>query len=123
VAELHADEAPLSQPFWIFENLAEQRVVTSVLARRFPAVFAALSEGLESADPLDIVYPGNPAEYSDVVLEVLVLMAARNEEDGVLSSSAVERLLREGLARRFGEAPDETRVRAAARMIAERLAS
>lgn len=120
MSELLGDEAPLRPPFWVFEDAAEQRLVTSVLARRFPGAFAALSESLESADPLDLVYPGNPGEYSDVVIEVLVLLAPVNGVVSGLSRSEIERVLREGLARRFGEAPDEERLREAARMISER---
>ncbi|MEU4155634.1 hypothetical protein [Actinoplanes sp. NPDC026670] len=119
MTDLHGDEAPLSQPFWIFQDVAESRVVGAILERRFPGAYAVLSDSLERADPLDIVYPGNPGEYSDVVFEIIVLLAPVGGDIKKLSGDDVEQLLREGLARRFGELPDESRVHEAVRMILE----
>ncbi len=117
MTDLYGDEAPLSRPFWIFQDVGEGRVVGAVLKRRFPDTFALLLDSLERADPLDIVYPGNAGEYSDVVFEIIVLLAPVGGDIGKLSGDDVEQLLREGLARRFGELPDESKVREAVRMI------
>ena len=119
---LEGDEAPLSEPFWLFETASESRVVGAVLRRRFPETYAILAESLEKADPLDVVYPDNPDEYSDVVREILVLLAPVNADLSRITAERTEEVVREGLARRFGELPDDERVRMAVRLISERAA-
>ncbi|MEV6985234.1 hypothetical protein AB0M95_28780 [Sphaerisporangium sp. NPDC051017] len=118
--ELSPDEAPLKEPFWNIDLVSEGEVVMRVLRQRFPETIAILEEALEEADPFDIVYPDNPHEYSDVVAEMIVLMAPVNGALHLLSTDEIEALVREGLARRFGEHPDETRVKRAVRLIANR---
>jgi hypothetical protein len=117
--DLEGDEAPLGRPFWNLNSTAESDMVYSIIKRRFPAVYEALSMALERADPMEIVYPGNPHEYSDVVLEVIVLLAPVCGDLGRVTSAEMENLLREGLGRIFGEPPDEERLRHAATMLFE----
>jgi hypothetical protein len=68
------DEETLRESFWDLRD-SEGAVVQGILYRRFPEVYSILSRSLEAADPMDVVYPGNPDEYSDVVREVIVLLA------------------------------------------------
>jgi hypothetical protein len=90
------------------------------LRQRFPEAFHVLESSLEEADPLEIVYPGNPDEYDDVVLEILVLLAPENVALAQVPSDRITAVVREGLARRFGEEPDEARLRRAAGLISDR---
>jgi len=64
------DESPISEPFWVFESASEEMAVDAFLRRRFAETFAIISECLEVADPLDVVYPGNPGEYADATREI-----------------------------------------------------
>jgi hypothetical protein len=68
-------ESEYGRRFWAIETLEEGQTVARLLKRRFPQVFESLSEIFEQADPLDVVYPGNPNEYSDVIREIIVLLA------------------------------------------------
>ena len=115
--ELNEGERPLKDPFWKFETFTEAHVLEEVLRRRFPETIAILAESLEQADPLEVVYPDNPNEYSDVVLEIIVLLANVNGNLSLLSAEQLDGIVREGLARRFGEPPDEDRVRHAVNLI------
>jgi hypothetical protein len=67
VEDLAADERPLRTPFWSFTEPGEERTVDRVLRRRFPDAYSRLAAALAEADPMDVVYPGNPGEYHDVV--------------------------------------------------------
>jgi hypothetical protein len=78
---------------------------------------------LEEVDPLEIVYAGNPDEYGDVVLEILVLLAAENVRLAELSRSRIEAVVREGLSRRFGEPASEERLQRVVTSIWDRRAS
>ena len=111
------DEAPLKEPFWQIESALDTEVVDTVLRLRFPVTYQVLEEALERADPLDVVYPGNPGEYRDVIREVLVLAAPMNAALDELPVDTVEGLLREGLARRFGEPPNDEKLRMAAVLV------
>lgn len=93
----------------------------AALQARHPEAYAALSESLEQADPLDVVYPGNSREYSDVVREVLVLTAHVGGDLRRLSRKELVDLLIEGLARCFGEVPDRARVDQAVELVREKL--
>jgi hypothetical protein len=115
--ELAAGERPLRAPFWSFTEPGEERTVDRLLRRRFPDTYARLAAALEEADPMDVVYPGNPGEYDDVVREILVLLAGH---DGSVDGVPVEELsgiIEDGLARRFGEEPDGRAVRRAAELL------
>jgi hypothetical protein len=102
--------------FWALETLAEERMVVRLLRRRFPQVFEGLAKIFEEVDPLDIVYPGNPDEYSDVVQEIIVLLAPVEGKIALLSSGQIEALVREGLSRCFDDEPVEgAQIRAAGR--------
>src|SRR5580692_9595456 len=79
-------ESEYGRRFWAIETLEEGQTVARLLRRRFPQVFESLSEIFEQADPLDIVYPGNPNEYSDVVREIIVLLAPVEGKIGLLAS-------------------------------------
>lgn len=118
MSELNEEERPLKAPFWRLETITEARIVEEVLRRRFPETMAILAESLEQADPLEIVYPDNPNEYGDVILEITVLLADVNGNLSLLSAEQLDGIVREGLARRFGELPDEARVRYAVDLIA-----
>jgi hypothetical protein len=91
------------------------------LRQRFPSTFEILESSLEEADPLEIVYLGNPDEYSDVVCEVLVLLAPENANLGQVDRRRLEGVLKEGLARRFGEEADEARTVLAVDLILKRV--
>jgi hypothetical protein len=103
--------------FWVVENIEEGRTITKVLRRRFPRTFVIVSKSLETADPIDVVYPGNPDEYSDVVREVLVLLATVNGDLTALSADQIDSLLREALGRCFDDKPDEERLQKAVKLI------
>lgn len=106
--------------FWVIETVEEGRIVEKVLRRRFPEVFSAISEILQHSDPLDIVYPGNPNEYSDVVREIIVLLAPIGGDIALLSADKVENLLKEGLGRCFDDEPLEDRLKSATNEIVGR---
>lgn len=115
--ELRPDEAPLKELFWKIGS--EEQTVRAVLRQRFLETFRILAEALEEADPFEIVYPDNPHEYDDVVAEIIVLMAPVNGALHLLSIDQIEEFVREGIARRFGEEPDDIRVMRAVRSIAQ----
>jgi hypothetical protein len=116
-------ESEYGRKFWAIETLEEGRAVARILQRRFPRLFEGLSEIFEQADPFDIVYPGNPNEYSDVVREIIVLLAPAEGNIGLLSPGQVEELVREGLGRCFDDEPIETRVQNVVRLITEKFKS
>ena len=116
MTEEHEDERTLSEPFWNREDV-ELRVAQGVLQRRFPATYALLNRSLEAADPMDVVYPGNPNEYSDVVLELIVLLAPVNGDVSRLGDAELERLVVEALGRCFGEEAEQSRVEHAVRLL------
>ena len=99
--------------FWHIETMQEGEAVKSLLWRRFPYLYDKLSDALEEADPFEIVYPNNPNEYSDVVREVIVLLAPVNGRIQDLSYEEITRVIRRGLGRCFGEPPSESRLKAA----------
>lgn len=99
--------------FWQIETRQELEAVKSLLIRRFPFLYNKLSDALEEADPLEIVYPNNPDEYSDVVREVIVLLAPVNGRIQDLSDEEMTRVIRRGLGRCFDEPPSELRLRTA----------
>lgn len=103
------DEGPLSEPFWQLIDGAE-KLVQQVLRRRFPQAYSDLSTSLETADPMEVVYPGNPNEYSDVVRELIVLLAPVNGDISKIGDSELEHLVNEALRRCFGEEADRSRV-------------
>lgn len=112
------DEQTLRAPFWNFlDHDEDEKVVQRTLRRRFPETYALLSHSLETADPMDVVYPGNPEEYADVVRELIVLLAPVHGDVSRLDDVALERLLVEGLARCFGEEADESRVKHAVQLL------
>jgi hypothetical protein len=109
----------MGQRFWELSTADELRLVSAILAARFPETYQRLSEALESADPFEVVYAGNPGEYDDVVREVIVLLAPVDGDLGSLDRRAIERLVREGLSRCFGEEADEARFQHAVDLLAE----
>jgi hypothetical protein len=117
-AENDENEKPLSEPFWSDDFNLDTIAIDRYFRQRFPVSYAILAESLEEADPMDVVYPGNPNEYSDVVIEVIVLLAYVNADLTKPSSEKIDEVVRDGLARRFGELPDEDRVRRAVVLIA-----
>jgi hypothetical protein len=98
--------------FWQIETMQEGAVVKNLLWRRFPFLYDKLSDALEEADPLEVVYPNNPNEYSDVVREVIVLLAPVNGRIQDLSHEEVTQVIRRGLKRCFGESPSKSRLKA-----------
>lgn len=114
---LAPDEQPLREPFWWFEP-GEEAVVDRVLRRRFPATHRRLSAALEEADPMEVVYPGNPGEYNDVVREILVLLAGNDGSVDGLSVDELAAVIEKGLAGCFGEEADHAAVRRAAEILA-----
>lgn len=113
------DERPRLEPFWQINDVAEARVVRNALKRRFPRTYALLTDALESADPYEIVYPDNPEEYSDVVDEIIVLLAPVNGDISQLAYQQLDEIVRNGIAKCFGEEPDEHRVRNVIQYIAD----
>jgi hypothetical protein len=102
----------------MLETSSELKLVREVLRRRFPGAYSLLTESLERADPLEIVYPGNPGEYDDVIREILVLAAHVNGALGELPVDQLDAIVRDGLARCYSDLSDEDRVREAVRLIA-----
>jgi hypothetical protein len=92
--------------------MQEGEAVKNLLWRRFPYLYDKLSDALEQADPFEVVYPNNPNEYSDVVREVIVLLAPVNGRIRDLSHEEITRVIRRGLRRCFGEPPSEPRLKA-----------
>lgn len=103
------DEATLSDSFWLLGD-GEEKLVQRILKRRFPQTYSDLSTSLETADPMEVVYPGNPDEYSDVVRELIVLLAPVNGDISKIGDSELEHLVIEALHRCFGEEADGSRV-------------
>lgn len=112
-----------NERFWDIETITEGQVVRNVIKRRFLSSFTIISESLESADPIDIVYLDNPDEYGDVVLEVIVLLASVDGRLDSLSVKDLENVIRKGLARCFDEEPDDARVAQTVDLIRRRVAS
>jgi hypothetical protein len=104
--------------FWKLETTEEFRMVQTVLRRRVPETYEVLERSLERADPMEMGEPVEEGEYSDVIREVLVLLAPMNGNLAVLSAESVLELIREGLARCFHDPPDEERLRRTARLMA-----
>ena len=104
---------PVDKPFWIIETPDEGLVVKELLLRRFPQLISALSNSLEEATPLNVVYPGNQNEYSDVVREIVMLLAPHNGSIDALSANELFEIVLRGLRRCFGEKPEMRRVQTA----------
>lgn len=115
------DEGPLSEPFWIPEGLAEEQAIRQFLRRRFAASFHILDRCLTEADPLDVAFPDNPGEYDDVVSEILVLLADVNADLRRVSAERLSSVVREGLARRFGEQPGAASLHKVIELLLERI--
>jgi hypothetical protein len=113
-------ESEYGRRFWAIETLEEGQTVARLLKRRFPQVFESLSEIFEQADPLDVVYPGNPNEYSDVIREIIVLLAPVEGKIGLLTPGQIEDLVKEGLGRCFDDEPIERMVQDVVHMITAR---
>ena len=107
----------LREPFWNLQTAGEIRAVRELLVRRFPLGYALIARCLEQADPLEIVYPGNPGEYDAVVREMLVLLAPSGGSLEGLSIEEVCELLTESIARCFGEMAPVERVRRTAELL------
>lgn len=110
------DEETLSKPFWLLTD-AEEKSVQLILQRRFPQVYTNLMMSLEAADPMDVVYAGNSGEYSDVVRELIVLLAPVNGDISRIDDSELEHLVIEALHRCFGEEADGSRVADVVRLL------
>jgi hypothetical protein len=79
--------------------------------RRFPETYSILSDCLEEADPMEVVYPGNSLEYDDVVREMVVLLAQSDGRLDGLTDASIEDLVRQALGRCFDDLPDPSRLR------------
>ncbi|WP_147312470.1 hypothetical protein [Thermomonospora umbrina] len=112
-----AGEETLSEPFWNLGDAEEERVVQDILKRRFPVTYPLLGRSLEVADPMNVVYPGNSDEYSDVVRELVVLLAPVNGDISKLGAADLKGLIVEALARCFGGEAEESRVESAVRTL------
>ncbi|GAA3207090.1 hypothetical protein [Actinocorallia longicatena] len=110
------DEETLSEPFWNLGD-AEEVVVQGILRRRFPVTYSLLAEGLNNSDPMELVYPGNSDEYSDVIRELIVLLAPVNGDVSKLGDVDLKNVLVEALARCFGEEADGLRIDHAVRLL------
>jgi hypothetical protein len=108
------------KPFWILESADEIHFARQILKRRFPEMYSLLTDSLEQADPLEVVYPGNPDEYGDVVREIIVMADYANGDLGLLSREEIDALVKEGLSRCFGEEPDAGRVEIAVDLVHQR---
>jgi len=122
MSELTGDEATLESSFWSIDDVRDASVVRRLLRERFPVAYQTLEQSLEEADPMEVVYPGNPYEYGDVVAEILVLLAPENGVLVGLPRARVELLLRSGLARCFGEPPEPSRFSRAVDAVLDRAA-
>jgi hypothetical protein len=103
------------------ETREELECVNALLERSFPKTVSLFRRALQDADPLDIVYDGNPDEYADVVREAVALLSWQSGDPRGLDSEALRDTLLEALRRCFDEEPDPRRVESALRLIREGL--
>jgi hypothetical protein len=108
--------------FWNLETGDEIRSVRAALQRRFPETYSILSDSLEEADPMEVVYPGNPFEYDDVVREMLVLLAPSSGHLASLTYAGLIALTTEALSRCYDELADPERLHRAVELIRDRAA-
>lgn len=92
--------------FWEPQTQSEILEIRRLVSRRFPFEYQLLSASFEAADPYEIVYPNNPHEYDDVVLEVLVLLSAEDYELQALPDERLRVLISTAFKRCFGDDPD-----------------
>jgi hypothetical protein len=95
------------EKFWELNESCEFELINKILRRRFPETFSFLTECFDTVDPLQLVHPGNPDEYIDVIREMIVLLAPFNGELGELSINQLDSLVRESLTRCFDGIEDE----------------
>jgi hypothetical protein len=114
------DVETLKRPFWIPETAEELRIIEILLRRRFPETYELLETSLDAMDPMDIGLPVQEGEYTDVIRELLVLLAPQEGNIGKLSVEEITDLLIEGLNRCFSEQPKLRQVRNTAELIVDR---
>lgn len=69
---------------------------------------------------MEVVYPGNPFEYDDVVREMLVLLAPSSGRVARLTDEELVTLVMEALSRCYGDHPDSERLQRAVELIRDR---
>jgi hypothetical protein len=106
----HDHRWPGRRPFWDERSAAEMTLVRQLLQRRFPDLYERLTSALEEADPYDVVSPGNPHEYSDVINEFLVMADPIDGDLTRLSETQTADLLKAALARHFAERLNEAKL-------------
>lgn len=105
------------QRFWQLETREEMETVHRILARRFPGIVDRLTTALDQVDPFDIVYPGNPGEYDDVVWEFLVLVAPTSGDLDWFAADQIEAALRTSFRRCFEEPIDDAKLKEAVKAL------
>ncbi|MFB6722388.1 hypothetical protein ACFCV3_19585 [Kribbella sp. NPDC056345] len=110
------EEETLSESFWSLGE-SEEKLVQDILQRRFPQTYSVLAKSLNDSDPMDLVYPGNEDEYTDVIREAIVLLAPVNGDISRIGDEKLRQLLVEALARCFGEEAEGTRIDHLVRLI------
>ncbi|MBW3086948.1 hypothetical protein KEM60_03177 [Austwickia sp. TVS 96-490-7B] len=115
------EEFSPARPFWEIETIEEYQAVRKVLEKRFSETIKIIRFALEEADPMEMVYPDNPNEYDDVIFEALIILSKLGGLCALNSHKVCEEFLKESIARRFGEDPNEERLRRAAQLLSEQI--
>jgi hypothetical protein len=109
-------ETTSGRRFWELQTKEEMALVGALLRRRFGETFTLWEASLNEADPMEIVYPGNPGEYEDVIREVMVLLPS-DESAMHLAATEARAVAIEALGRCFGEDPEDERVEYLVRLV------
>jgi hypothetical protein len=108
---------PESRRRWNPESREDRASLRRELKARYGELYETIGDALDSADPMHVVYTGNPNEYEDVVWQVLGQIEAQAMTVVQISVEAWRRIIEEALAPFFGEEPDQDRLAAAANLI------
>lgn len=94
------------EPVWYGATLETRKAARRHLQTRYRRPYEVLEGSLESVDPADMVYPGNPGEYNDVVLEILTLTCHRDCSFTEFGRHDLMQILERALHFYFGEPVD-----------------
>ena len=106
--------------FWRLETKAEMETVRSILERRFPDAYPIVDAACESVDLYDLIRPGNPHEYDDVVREFLVYLGASGRTLPELTEEEVRDFCDRSFRACFAERPKWGAIERLAKEIAGR---
>jgi hypothetical protein len=113
----------MTRRFWALETREEFECVNGILERSFPRTVALFRDALQRGDPQDVVYDNNPAEYADVVREIVALLSWQAGDPRRLESEMLKATVAEALARCFDEPPDSGRLDHTMRLVQQSLSA